>query len=425
MPIDQDASSEQRLTQWLKKHRSLATVLAIVACLGLGLGLGGLTWWAWGWLGTAQPGSDSNSAVLRNVSLVAAGALSVVLVIWRNRVASRQAQAAVDQAAATRQQAESIADQARATLAQAESAQAQAREQTRASIAQVEASQAQIEVAQAEKLEANRRALDSQFESGEASLSSEGIAARISGIEVLRRLGLEASEPYLSRVVQILCTFTRHSTGQVPLGQDAPEDRVRAVVAAAMTYQRLRELDPTTDTSLDFSETDLTRADLVGVDLSGGHFSRARMARALLENANLTNAYLDDSNLIRARLWGASLTNAKLGFSTAYLANFRRATLAGAHLNAVGLAGADFTDADLSGTDVTAARFVPPRDEYQHLIEFLDMETYAQPSEIVAIGLTQEQLDAAVADPEWPPLLDGLKDAATDEPLVWRGETPG
>ena len=37
-------------------------------------------------------------------------------------------------------------------------------------------------------------------------------------------------------------------------------------------------------------------------------------------------------------------------------------------------------------------------------------------------GLTQAQLDEACADPDNPPKLDGVIDAVTGEPLVWRGQ---
>ena len=40
------------------------------------------------------------------------------------------------------------------------------------------------------------------------------------------------------------------------------------------------------------------------------------------------------------------------------------------------------------------------------------------------IGLTQEQIDQAIAQKDHPPKLTGAVDANTGEPLVWRGGTP-
>ena len=41
--------------------------------------------------------------------------------------------------------------------------------------------------------------------------------------------------------------------------------------------------------------------------------------------------------------------------------------------------------------------------------------------EHLAMGLAQTQLDEAQADPVNPPHLDGVVDADTGKPLVWRG----
>ena len=141
----------------------------------------------------------------------------------------------------------------------------------------------------------------------------------------------------------------------------------------------------------------------------------------MLEGANLTDARLEESDLTKARLAGTILTNARLGSSTAYRADFRGANLAGAHLNCAGLAGANFTGAELPGADLTEARFVPPREEYHDLLGLLNSATHEQPSEIVAIGLTQQQLDAAVAEPGRGPLLNGLRDPGSGKLLEWRG----
>lgn len=410
---------------WWKSHPvavggSIAIMLGGVVLLAV---LG------WGWLRASEPGSESNSATFRNIGLLVAALVSGLLVAWRNIVASQQAKAAQqhaesaeEQARATLAQAESAREQARATLAQAESVREQAREQARALRTQTEAAQAQIDVARAEARDAERRATESRFERGAESLSSEQIVVRISGVEALRQMSLDLQEPYLSRIVQVLCTFARHSVGQVASIQDAPEDRVRAVVAASAAFQRIAALGTETDAMLEFSETNLRGADLARVNFSCGYFSRAHLDRAILENAILTDVYLDEANLTRTHLLGANLTSALLGSSIAYMANFRRTDLTNARLDYVGLAGADLTDANLTGTDLTAARFVPSFEEYEDLVEFLDMETYSAPHDIVARGLTQKQLDSAVAEPGSPPSLHGLRDARTGKSLIWRDD---
>lgn len=60
------------------------------------------------------------------------------------------------------------------------------------------------------------------------------------------------------------------------------------------------------------------------------------------------------------------------------------------------LAGADFTNSDISGAD------------------------FSRGGEMPAAGLTQSQLELAYADPNCPPLLDGVKSEETGEKLVWK-----
>ena len=44
---------------------------------------------------------------------------------------------------------------------------------------------------------------------------------------------------------------------------------------------------------------------------------------------------------------------------------------------------------------------------------------------VAGIGLAQDQLDQACADPDNPPKLGGLCDAETGAPLEWRGKPCG
>ena len=66
------------------------------------------------------------------------------------------------------------------------------------------------------------------------------------------------------------------------------------------------------------------------------------------------------------------------------------------------MAGATLSDTDLSGT-----HFYHP---------------HGGKATNPVTGLTQDQLDEACADPDNPPKLDGVLDAETGKPLVWRGK---
>ena len=97
----------------------------------------------------------------------------------------------------------------------------------------------------------------------------------------------------------------------------------------------------------------------------------AKLPGAVLERADLSRAVLDEStDLSGAMLEGADLSLAELN-------------------------GASLSGAKLDGTDLSGVT-----------------------------GLTQAQLDEAVADPDNPPDLTDAKDSETGKPLVWRGNAP-
>lgn len=105
------------------------------------------------------------------------------------------------------------------------------------------------------------------------------------------------------------------------------------------------------------------------------------------EGGRFVAANLRRTNLSGAWLSGADLTNA----------NLSRSILHGAEFWGANLTGANFLGADISGA-IFSDRLEGP-----------------------VIGLTQAQIDSAMADPDDPPILDGVLDAETGEPLVWRG----
>lgn len=157
----------------------------------------------------------------------------------------------------------------------------------------------------------------------------------------------------------------------------------------------------------------LVAARLPGADLRGAGLGRADMRGASLEAARLDNTNLADANLsgsdLRAAslkgaaLRGADLSGANLGGAGADLsgADLHCANLTGANLGSAKLAGANLADATVSGANFA--------------------EDWRTQLRSPASGLTQEQLDQAIADPSHPPILDGVLDAVTDAPLVWRG----
>ncbi len=250
---------------------------------------------------------------------------------------------------------------------------------------QAKAADKQAETAQADLL--NKR-----YQEGAAMLGSEVRAVRLAGIYALRRLAEDHPREYYTAVMSLLCAWVRH-----PGKEGAEAGRVREDVQAAVqaiSSWRLRKLDLEEEArfQLDLCGADLRDASLGSANLSkawltdanmaGASVSRASLAGAMLLKANLSGTYLRDTDLRGADLRGADMTDAKL----------INADLWGAILVSAILVSADLTSANLSGTMFAGT-----------------ME---------AIGLTQEQLDHAISDPNKPPWLEGLKDPDTGEQLV-------
>ena len=95
---------------------------------------------------------------------------------------------------------------------------------------------------------------------------------------------------------------------------------------------------------------DLSRADLLGVDLGQGNLCRANLTWARLGGARLAEADLREAVLISADLSAAEMQGADLSG-----ANLRQANLVGANLQAALLQQANLSRADLLGADFASA----------------------------------------------------------------------
>ena len=150
---------------------------------------------------------------------------------------------------------------------------------------------------------------------------------------------------------------------------------------------------------LEAIEGHLVDARLSHADLSEGWLGKANLSRARLVGANLSRTNLVDANLQGAVLREAILVDADLTY-----ANLSGANLINADLTDAKLQDANLTDANLMRANLSGADFV------------------SGGVQSASCGLTQRQLDLACADPDCPPLIDGLVDAETAQPLVWRGQ---
>ena len=311
----------------------------------------------WHWLSA----DESGSTTIRNLGLVIGGGVAIVLALWRSRVAERQA--------ATAEQS----------------------------------------------------LLNERYQTGAKMLGSAVLSERLGGIYALQRLAEEHSAAYHVQIMRLFCAFVRNPTasGGSEDGQDGEERPPRAVtslredVQAAMEAIGARreqhleagfrpdlhgaDLPNAQMSGLNFSGADFTRADLSGADLKGANLYGAEFFFAGLSAAHLDRADLSKAELMHAKLSGAVLCGAKLCKSDLSRANLSEALLHGANLSSAKLDDTNLTGSDLAGTPFYSASPDP------------------------VIGLTQSQLDLARADEDNLPELDGVVDAETEEPLVWRG----
>lgn len=316
----------------------------------------------WDWLSQGGP----NSSTIRNIVLAAAAVIALPLAIWRSTVAERQADTA-------------------------------------------QGSQ-----------------FNERYQRGAEMIGSDVLTVRLGGIYALERLAQEHDVHHVP-IMRLFCAFVCNppeakddKSAATSEGDDhyvsTRPDVVAIMEAIATRKAEHVTLEPGNRYQLDFrnanlggldlfhiDNVDLSWSKLTGANLSyirlrpqtnfssvrdayGANLSKARLNRVNFESSNLSEADLSNSSLVGANLQCAELKNA----------NLANTTLANADLS-----GATFREANLSGTRFSL-NDTPP-----------------------AHGLTQEQLDAAFADIDNPPNLNGVIDEITRQPLVWRGRSPG
>lgn len=179
-----------------------------------------------------------------------------------------------------------------------------------------------------------------------------------------------------------------------------PSDEIR-VIALTETLTAMRQLDGKRNSFLvqflqdthlignskddivsfrfaDISSTNLSNADLYGVDFRNANLSLTNLDSAIIFNANLSGA-----NLYKSILIGASLKDA----------NLSRTILIGANLIGAELFNVDLSGADLSGADLSHAGL-----SYAHLnnaaLDGANLSgTALNGADLTDAKLTQQQLD--------------------------------
>lgn len=313
------------LRKWIDGNRGPAILAAALIAVAA-IAMVSLVWWDW------VRGEDSNSAALRNVGLLAAVPTSLLLAVWRNSIAQRQADIAL------------------------------------------------------------QGHLNERYQQGVELLAHDSVMVRTGAIHALHNLALESPQDHRPQIVELLCAFVRH-----PPHAETGDDIAHAVRAAASCTQGW---------SVELIESPF-RLDFHGANLAGADLLSADLVDVDLREANLTGADLRGAMLFRAILLGADLTDADL----------TDAALEDAYLHQTIIHGANLRDAILTSCHFSIE--IPSDSEVDERIEAT--VRVGNQRFRVARGLTQAQLDKAVADPDNPPILTGMVDADSGSPLEWRG----
>ena len=241
---------------------------------------------------------------------------------------------------------------------------------------QAETALKQAGTAQQRAETADRGLLNERYQRGAEMLGSDVLAVRMGGIYALHQLAREHPGTYHIQIMRLFCAYVRNPT----IDKNMPDPGVMTrkdvqEVMDAIAYRSDRQLKIERDNIMffDLSHVKLRLVGLVNANLGSATFSHSDLAHSYMDRANLSGAVLYKADLYRAHLAEADLS---------------RAILEGANLN----------EADLTNTKFSSV---------------------GRPFR--ASGLTQSQLDLARADPKNPPHLEGVADAETGTPLVWRG----
>ncbi len=228
-------------------------------------------------------------------------------------------------------------------------------------------------------------------------LGSKVLSVRLGGIYALQQLAEEDPEQHHVQVIRLLCAFVRNP---VKYKIEEGHDLLREDIQIAMEAIGARS-----DADIKLETLELEKkgqfppyAGSAYVYLNSASLNYGNFSRGNLSNANLNFADLSPAVLVKTSLSGTWLLQANLEEVI-----LEEADLSNAILSAANLYGANLKGANISGTKFAAdEQCIPPMD----------------PAE----GLTQTQLNEAVADPKNPPNLQGVYDSETHKPLVWNGK---
>ena len=244
--------------------------------------------------------------------------------------------------------------------------------------------------------------LNERYQKAAEMLGSEVLSVRLGGIYALQRLGEDHAERYHVQIMRLLCAFVRNPHEKKDRdnrarpevnekrGQRNIRSRVKALMVPGDVQAALEAIGDRSAADVELERKEKFEPDLSGAQLSGLDLSKRK--------ANQSGIDLSDVVFTPPDLRQLNLDTEEFLFQTGPIhailsgVDLRCARLVEANVTEADVTGADLSNADLSGAVLSKAR-----------------------------GLTQCQLDQAIANPADPPELDSLCDPETGEALKWRG----
>ena len=311
-----------RVYNWLKHTVPAWIWITLLVALVLFIGAD-LSYRHWDWLASPiESGGESGSTTIRNIALVLAGVVALILALWRGVIGERQAAAA------------------------------------------------ELSVS------------DGRYQRGIEMLASENLSARLGGIYSLRNLAESQPEQYHVQVMRVFCAFVRYpppydseeaerDSGKAE-AEANPRKHVHGRPRARADIQAVMDaIGSRSESGIAIERRTGFVIDLNGADLSWTHLEKADLSNADLTFANLHRAVFYEwrrgyppprsSFYLRLRKFNPGMERPELdnyanekGWRRTYTANLSGADLSYADLSEarmehVNLSGAQIREANLSG----------------------------------------------------------------------------
>ena len=362
---------------WRRNSVLLLTIVVTVFCIA------GIEYFfedIWNWSARiTENQNESNSAILRNLVLIIAPVVALILALWRLSIADRQSK-----------------------------------------------------IANLQQKTAQQHLLNDRFQKGMEMLVDPSLTIRLGGIASLQKLSLESIENHHLQIMGLFSIFVRYPP---KLADNEPEpilfeqfeqenlsyNTQRVDIQTILEYlgqrgKKEREFEKLENYILDFRHVDLSFAYIIDSNWSSTNFSSVLLRKAVIIECNLEQAVMSDANLFQTQfrkciltnailhyanmentiLIGCDLRNAKFDYCNMVDSVLFKANLENAILYKSDLSGADFKGTNLSDTDLSGAILRNAK------------------------NLTQHQIDHALAELGSPPDLTNVKDHVTGKPLVWK-----